>query len=58
MFYDYECDSKDHPDIIFKKEIQHGMKEKPVILCGICHKTMRKVITGGTGFRMNEKRMP
>jgi putative FmdB family regulatory protein len=43
--YDYRCVSC---DIIV--EVQHGMKESPVILCACCDQPMTRVISGGAGI--------
>jgi putative FmdB family regulatory protein len=43
--YDYQCDACGHV-----QEEMHGMKESPEIKCSECQGTMRKLISGGTGF--------
>lgn len=45
MFYDYKCKKCKK----IKKNIRHGMLEKPEIFCE-CGETMIKIITGGSGI--------
>jgi len=46
MFYQYYCPKCDK-----QQEEEHSMKVDPIILCKLCSAQMKRVITGGTGFR-------
>jgi predicted nucleic acid-binding Zn ribbon protein len=43
LFYDYFCECE-----AIKEDVVHGMTEEPEILCDICGKRMKRIVTGGT----------
>jgi putative FmdB family regulatory protein len=45
MYYDYICNN-----CKYEKEVNHLMKEEPVIKCDKCGNIMKKKITGGVGI--------
>ncbi len=49
--YEYKCEQCGH-----SFEIQHSMKEAPVVNCPKCEGRTRKVITGGSGFILKGSR--
>ena len=50
IFYDYFCSCGEK-----EEDVVHGMTETPTILCKICGKQMKILVSGGGGVRYNDQ---